>query len=85
MGQNQIIVNNLKPTPFSLSPSTFSPSLPNPQSLSFCTICLTPRYVQPALILHKKHMMFEYDNHGLIDNKHLRMHLLFHLALEYNT
>jgi len=28
--------------------------------------------------------MFEYDYHCLIDNKRLRTHLLFHLALEYN-
>ncbi len=87
ISQNQIIVPNLKPTPFSLSPSTFSPSLPNPQylGLSLCALCLTPRYVLPALIPHKKCMMFEYDYHWLIDNKRLRTHLLFHLALEYNT
>ncbi len=87
IGQNQIIVPDLRSTLFSLPSSIFSPSLPNPQYLvlSFCAFCLTPRYVLPALIPHKKRMMFEYDYHWLIDNKHLRTHLLFHLALEYNT
>jgi hypothetical protein len=37
------------------------------------------------LISHKKHMMFEYAYLWLIDNKCLRMHLLFHLYLKYNT
>jgi len=30
-------------------------------------------------------MMFHYDYHCLIDNKRLRTHMLFHLALKYNT
>ncbi len=74
-----------------LSPFTYvlslSPSLPNLQYLvlSFCAFCPIPRYVLPVLIPHKKHMMFEYDYHWLIVNKRLRMHLLFHLYLEYNT
>ncbi len=77
---------NLKPTPFSLPPLRFSPSLPILQYLvlSFCTLCLIPLYISPVLIPHKKHMMFEYHFHCLIDNKCQRTHLLFHLALEYN-
>jgi len=63
IGQNQLNVDlDLKPMPLSLSlsPLTFSPSLPNPQYLvlSFCALCLIPRYVLPALIPHKKRMMF---------------------------
>ncbi len=71
----------------SLSPLKFSPSLPNLQYLvlSFCVLCLIPHYVLPVLISHKNRMMFEYGYHWLIDNKHLRMHLLFHLDLKYNT
>ncbi len=71
----------------SLSPFTFSPSLPNPQYLvlSFCALCLIPHYVLPVLISHKKRMMFEYGYHWLIDNKRPRMHLLFHLYLKYNN
>jgi hypothetical protein len=70
----------------SLSPLTFSPSLPNPQCLisSFCTLCLIPLQVLPILIPHKKCMMFEYDYHWFTDNKRLRTHQLFHLYLEYN-
>jgi hypothetical protein len=77
---------NLKPTPLSLPPLMFSPSLPNPQYLvlSFCTLCLIPLYILPVLIPHKKRMIIEYDYHCLIDNKSLRTHLLFHLALKYN-
>ncbi len=88
IGQNQPNVDlNLKPTPLSLPPLTFSPSLPNPQylALSFCTLCLIPLYVLPVQIPHKKCMMFHYDYHCLFDNKRLRTHLLFHLYLEYNT
>ncbi len=61
---------NLKPTPLSLSPSLFSPSLPNLQHvvLSLCALCLIPRYVLPVLISHKKRMMFEYDYHWLTIN-----------------
>jgi len=63
-----------------LSPSIFSPSLPNPQYLvlSFCAFCLTPRYILPALIHIKSAWCL---NMISIDNKHLRTHLLFHLAL----
>ncbi len=84
---NQLNVDlNLKLTPFSLPPLSFSPSLPISQYLvlSFCTLCLIPHYFSPVLIPHKKRMMFGYDYHCLIDNKCLRTHLLFHLALEYN-
>ena len=63
IGQNQLNVDlDLKPTllSLSLSPLTFFPSLPNPQYLvlSFCALCLIPQYVLPALIPHKKRMMF---------------------------
>jgi hypothetical protein len=72
---------NLKPSPFSLSPLTFSPShrTLQPLFLSFCALCLIPHYILPVLILHKKCMMFKHDL-SLIDNKHLRTHLLFHLS-----
>jgi hypothetical protein len=70
--------------PFFLPLCTFSPSLPNPQyfvlSLSLSLFHLFPYYVLPALISHKKCMMFEYDYHCLSDNKSLQMHLLFHLS-----
>ncbi len=62
--------HNLKPTPFSLSASSFSPSLPNSQHLvlSLCALCLIPHYVLPVLISHKKCMMFKYDYHWLTIN-----------------
>ncbi len=88
IGQNQIIVPDIKPTPFSLSFHLCSlPLSPNSQYLvlSFCTLCLIPLYVLPVMIPHKKRMMFRYDYHCLIDNKCLRMHLLFHLYLRYNN
>ncbi len=53
-------------------------------SLSLCTLCLIPLYVLPVLIPHKKCMLFEYDYHWFTENICPRMHLLFHLALEYN-
>jgi hypothetical protein len=48
-------------------------------SLSVCSA-----YDSPVLISHKKHMMFLYHYHCLIDNKSLRTHKLFHLPLRYN-
>ncbi len=80
--KTKITVLDFKPTPFSLPLSMFSPSLPNPQYLilSLSVFRLFPHYVLPAVISHKKRMMFKYDYHCLIDNKSLQMHLLFHLS-----
>jgi hypothetical protein len=83
IGQNQ---NNCPQNPrciLSLAP--FSPSLPSLQYLvlSLCVLCPIPHYVSPGMIPHKKCMIFNYDYHCLID-KCLRMHLLFHLYLQYD-
>jgi hypothetical protein len=69
IGPNQLNVDlDLKPILLSLSPLTFSPSLPNPQYLilSFYALCLIPRYVLSVLISHKKCTMFKYG-YTLID------------------
>ncbi len=79
----KITVLDIKPTPYSLASSVLSHSTQSAisHSLSLCVLCLTPHYVSPVLIPHEKRMMFNYYYHCLIDNKRLRMHLLFHLYL----
>jgi hypothetical protein len=78
--QTKITVLDIKPMPYSFASSVLSLS-PNLQYL-ILSLCLTPPYVSPVLIPHKKRMMFHNDYHCLIDNKCLRTHLLFHLSFD---